>query len=228
MDKKILAILLVGVIAVSAVSVYVLLSQQPGDSAGALTVRWENVNGAKISGVTLTIMGPQEAIRSGVSGENGEYTFTDLPEGDYQGIATKDGYQTVFINAKVTSAKTTTLNSGINTESPSSISVSITPMATIIRQSNTGAVTINAVSTDDTAGTFSLGYTDAEGTGTLPSGLTATSNPENLTLTAGGEATSTLTLSASSTAPKGIYKIGVTISDQNSPLGYGWLLLQIA
>lgn len=226
MNKKILATILIVVIAVSAVSVYVLLSQEPSDAAGTLTVRWEDVNGAKISGVTLTIMGPQETIRSAVTGENGEVTFTDLPEGDYEGIASKDGYQTVFINAKVTSAKTTTLNSGINLEQ-SSIQASITPLATIINQGNTGAVTLNVVSADNTAGEFSLGYTDAEGTGNLPIGVTVTFDSESLTLAAGGEATSTLTLSASSTAPKGIYKIGVTISDQNSPLGYGWLLLQI-
>jgi hypothetical protein len=228
MNKKILALLLVVVIAVAAVSVYVLFSQQPSDAAGALTVRWENINGVKISGVTLTILGPQETMKTGVTDQNGEVTFTGLPAGNYEGIATKDGYQVVFISAIVNNAKTTTLNSGINQEQPSQIQVSVNPKAAIIGQGDTAKIAVSLISTDNSAGTVTLGYTDAEGTGTLPSGVTATFDPSSVTLTADGEASSSLTLSASSTAPKGIYKIGITISDQYSPLGYGWLLLQVS
>lgn len=228
MNKKILATILVVVIAVAAASAYVLLSQQPGDATGALTVRWENINGAKISGLTLTILGPQETMKTGVTDQNGEVTFTGLPAGSYEGIATKDGYQVIFISATVNNAKTTTLNSAINTEQNSQIQVSVNPKAAIIGQGDTATIAVRLISTDNSAGTFNLGYTDAEGTGALPSGVTATFDPSSVTLTAGREATSTLTLSASSTAPKGIYKIGITISDQYSPLGYGWLLLQIA
>jgi len=228
MDKKILAILLVVVVAVAAVSVYVLLSQESGDAAGALTVNWEDINGAKIGGVTLTMMGPQETIRSAVTNQNGAVTFIDLPEGDYEGIAAKEGYQTIFITAQVTSGKTTILNSGINQEQQSSIQASITPMATVIKQGETGTVTFNALSIDDTAGTFSLAYVDYDGQSTLPTGVSATFNPESLTLSAGGQASASLSLSAISSAPAGIYKIGVTISDQHGPLAYGWLLLQVS
>jgi len=228
MNKKILATLLVVVIAVAAVSVYVLLSHQPSDAAGALTVRWENINGAKISGVTLTILGPQETMKTGVTDQNGEVTFTGLPPGNYEGIATKDGYQVIFISAIVNNARTTTLNSGINQEQPYHVQVSVNTKAATIGQSDTATIAVSLASTDNSAGTFTLSYTDAEGTGALPSGVTATFDPSTVTLTAGGQAASTLTLSASSTAPRGIYKIGVTISDQYSPLGYGWLLLQVS
>jgi len=228
MNKKILATLLVAVIAVAAVSVYVLLSYQPGDAAGALTVRWENINGAKISGVTLTILGPQETMKTGVTDQNGEVTFTGLPPGNYEGIATKDGYQVIFISAIVNNAKTTTLNSGINQEQPNHVQVTVDTKAVTIGQSDTATIAVSLTSTDNAAGKFTLGYTDAEGTGTLPSGVTATFDPSTITLTAGRQAASTLILSASSTAPKGIYKIGVTISDQYSPLGYGWLLSQVS
>lgn len=228
MNKKILAILLVVVIAVVAVGAYVLLYNQSGDAAGALTVRWENLDGAKISGVTLTILGPQETMKTGVTDQNGEVTFTGLPPGNYEGIATKDGYQVIFISAVVQNARTTTLNSGINEEQPNHVQVSLNKKAVTIGQSGTTTIAVSLASTGNAAGTFTLGYTDAQGASTLPSGVTATFAPSTVTLTAGGQAASTLTLSASSTAQKGIYKIGVTISDQYSPLGYDWLLLQVS
>ena len=154
--------------------------------------------------------------------EKGKVTFTDLSEGTYEGVVSKDGYFTVFTSANVKNGKTTTNPASINVDTNVyPLIVSTNKAATIVQQGNNVTAGVVVFSTDF-AGSLSLSCLQ------LPSGVTATFQPQSVTLTAGEEAHSTLTLTASATAQKGIYQVGVAASDQYSPMNTFWLLLQVS
>jgi uncharacterized membrane protein len=188
-----------------------------------LVVQAGDFYGSAVSGVTVTSLGPEQTLKTGVTDQNGKVTFTDLSEGTYEGILTKDGYFTIFISANVKNGRTTTNPAPVNEDTNEYILlISTNKEAIIVQQDDTGTIEVTTTSTRDFAGVLSLSCTE------LPSGVTATFQPASVTLTAGGEASSTLTLKASATAQKGIYHIGIAASDQYSPLITYPLLLQVS
>jgi len=224
LNKKILiAIIVILAISIAGTGVYYALFAQNTSAKGTLVVQAEDFYGSAVSGVTVNILGPEQTLKTGVTDQNGKVTFTDLSEGTYEGIITKDGYFTIFISANVKNGRTTTNPAPVNEDTNEYILlISTNKEATIIQQGNTGTIEVTTTSTSDFAGALSLSCTQ------LPSGVTATFDPASVTLTAGGEASSTLTLSVSATAQKGIYQIGIAASDQYSPLNTFWLLLQVS
>jgi uncharacterized membrane protein len=180
-----------------------------------------------VAGVTVTILGPEETIKTGVTGANGEVTFTGLPEGNYQAIATKDGYTAHYlagtsINHAFMGGKTTVpiYMTAIPEELP--VYATANPNAIVIKQGSSGTAQVTVTSLNDYAGAVSLNCTQ------LPSGVTATFSPASVTLTAGGSATSTLTLTVSSTATKGIYAVDIDLSTEQLGTGGLGLLLQVS
>ena len=181
---------------------------------------------SNVAGVTITMLGPEETVRTGVIGENLTLTFTGLPEGNYEYIYTKDGYTIGIVISSI--------NRGVNEGKQAffldmqifptylPIYVSTNPSAVIIKQGSNKTVTVTTTSLLDFEGEGSL---DCE---QLPSGVTATFSPANVTLTAGGNASSTLTLAVSSSAAKGFYHVEVVYSTEQHENIQLALLLQVS
>lgn len=222
MNKKILLLIII-VLAVSVIGTVILnlyLASTPQPAKGALVLQ------SDVAGVTVTIFGPENIFETGVIGESGEFTFTSLPEGDYQVIATKEGYTPHVMGTNINYA----LYGGRNTVQiymmpiPSEVPVylSTNPNAIIVEQGSSGTVRITVTSQGDYAGTVSLNCTH------LPQGVTATFNPEVVTLTKGGSASSILTLTVSSTAAEGVYEIDIDLTLEHLTTGGLGLLLKIS
>jgi hypothetical protein len=218
LNKKILiAIIIVLAVSIAGTAAYYALLAQDTSAKGTLVVQ------SNVSGVTVTILGPEETIKTGTTGANGEVTFTDLPLGSYTGIATKEGYAPHYImeiSKKYGGRTTLPITMTVDTSGyyPSS-----NPAAIIIKQGSTGTTTVTIPSAGLT-GAVSLSCTQ------LPSGVTATFDPASVTFTDDGKVTSNLTLTASSTATKGIYTfIMIQLSNEEGSMSsvFG-LLLQVS
>jgi hypothetical protein len=224
LNKKILVAIIV-IVAVSIAGTVALYALSAND--GIFSFSGTMVFQSDVAGVNVAILGPEETLRTGVIGDNGELTFTGLPEGDYQAIATKDGYTAHYvmgtsINRGFMGGRTTVQVYMMPLPEEQPLYVSGNPNAVIIKQGNSKTVTVTVASLNDIAGTVSLDCTQ------LPSGVTAIFSPESVNLTAGGEATSTLTLTVSSTVTKGIYPIDIELSTEELGTGGFVLLFQVA
>jgi hypothetical protein len=178
------------------------------------------------TGVNVAILGPEETLKTGVIEDSGELTFTGLPEGDYQAIATKEGYTShhvmgTSINRGYMGGKTTIPISMMAMPEEMPLYVSANPNAVIIKQGSSKTVTVTVTSMNDVAGAVSLDCMQ------LPSGVTATFSPASVTLTAGGKASSTLTLTVSSTSAKGIYGVDIELNTEQLGTGGFALLFQV-
>jgi hypothetical protein len=179
-----------------------------------------------VTGVNVAILGPEETLKTGVIGDSGELTLTGLPEGDYQAIATKEGYTShrvmgTSINRGYMGGKATIPISMIAMPEEMPLYVSANPNAVIIKQGSSKTITVTVTSMNDVAGAVSLDCMQ------LPSGVTATFSPASVTLTAGGKASSTLTLTVSSTAAKGIYGVDIELNTEQLGTGGFALLFQV-
>lgn len=221
MNKKILiAIIVILVVSIAGTAVFYALFAKDG----MLPPRGTLVFQSDEAGVTVTILGPEETLKTGVIGDKKELTFTGLPDGNYQAIATKDGYTPHYVMG-------TSINYGGRTTVPiymmtipeeHPLYLSTDPNAIIIKQGSSGTIAFTVTSLNDYAGAVSLNCIQ------LPSGVTATFDPASVTLTAGGKASSTLTLTVSSTATKGIYAVDIDLSTEQLGTGGLGLLLQVS
>ena len=177
-----------------------------------------------VTGVNVAILGPEETLKTGVIGDNGEITFTGLPDGNYQAIATKEGYSNHYVLS-------TSINHGGRTTVPiymtavpeqDPLHLSTSPNAVIIKQGSSKTVTATATSLNDYVSEVSMSCN------VLPSGVTAAFNPESGSVTAGGKMSSTLTLTVSSTATKGIYQVYIDLDYGGGGIGGYGLLLQVS
>ncbi len=179
-----------------------------------------------VTGVNVAILGPEETFRTGVIGDNGEVTFTGLPEGEYQAIATKEGYTShhvmgTSINRGYMGGRTTVPIYMMAMPDEMPLYVSANPNAVIIKQGSSKTVTVTVTSMNDIAGEVSLDCMQ------LSSGVTATFNPASVTLTAGGKASSTLALTVSSTATKGTYGVDIELNTEQLGTGGFALIFQV-
>ena len=220
MNKKILiAILIIVAVSIAGTVGYYALFAQNTSAKGTLVVQ------SKVSGVTVTILGPEETVKIGVTDANGEVTFSDLPLGTYTGIATKEGYNPHYImEIYKKQAGTTTLPITMTVDDSGGAAFYPTsnPAALVIKQGSTGTTTVTIPSAGF-SGAVSLSCTQ------LPSGVTATFDPASVTFT-DGKLTSKLTLTASSTATKGTYTSTlINLSNEEGHMGavFG-LLLQVS
>ena len=220
MNKKILiAIIVILAISIAGTAVYYAFLGQDTSAKGTLVVQ------SNVSGVTVTILGPEETIKTGITGANGEVTFTGLPLGTYTGIATKEGYNPHYImeiSKKYAGSTTLPITMTIDDSGGAAFNPTSNPAALIIKQGSTGTTTVTIPSAGFT-GAVSLSCTQ------LPSGVTATFDPASITFTDNAKVTSTLTLKASSTATKGTYNfILIHLSNEEGSMSsvFG-LLLQV-
>lgn len=223
MNKKIL----VAVIAILAISIagtvafYALFAND-----GMFPFRGTMVFESDVTGVNVAILGPEETLKTGVIGDSGELPFTDLPEGDYQAIATKEGYTSHYvmgtsINRGYMGGKATVPINMMVMPEEMPLYVSANPDAVIIKQGSSKTITVTVTSMNDFVGAVTLDCMQ------LPSGVTATFSPASVTLTAGGKASSTLTLTVSSTAVKGIYPVDIDLTTEELGTGGFALLFQV-
>ena len=216
----------IAVIAIVAVSIagavgsYTLLASDNAPFMGTMVYQ------SNVVGATVTMLGPDEILRTGAIGENGELTFTDLPEGDYQSIYVKDGYTTGVVASSidrgVTGGRTpVVINMGVF---PANLPLyaSTNPSAASIKQGGSKTVTAMITSLSSFSGGGSLDCMQ------LPPGVTATFSPTNVTRTAGGGASSTLTLAASSSAAKGFYHVELVYSTEQQVDTWLALLLRVS
>ena len=218
MNKKILiAIIAILAVSIAGTGVYYALLGQNISAKGTLVVQ------SNVSGVAVTFLGPEETIKTGVTGANGEVTFTELPLGSYTGIATKDGYNPHYIMELLISyGGYRTFSMPMTIDDSGGTPITSNPAALIIKQGGTGTTTVT-IPSSGFSGAVSLSCTQ------LPSGVTATFDPASVTFT-NGKVTSTLTLTASSTATKGTYNsILIHLSNGEGSLSsvFG-LLLQVS
>jgi len=195
--------------------------------AGDSTPRGSFLFQSDVDEVTVTILGPEETIRTGVTGQNGMLTFAELPNGNYQAIATKDGYNPHYLmNIFITNGKPSTVPIYMTTIPPEqSLHASTNPNAMIIKQGSSGTITVTVTSPNDYDSVVSLKCVQ------LPSGVSATFDSPSFTLAARGEASTTLTLTISSTATKGIYTVNIEMeSEHGYAIDVCWigLLLQVS
>ena len=223
MNKKILIAIIV-ILAVSIAGTVAIYALSANDDmfqfSGTMVFQ------SDVTGVNVAILGPEETLKTGVIGDNGELTFTGLPEGDYQAIATKEGYTShhvmaTSINRGYMGGKTTIPISMMAMPEEMPLYVSANPNAVIIKQGSNKTITVTVTSMNDVVGEVSLDCMQ------LPSGVTATFSPASVTLTAGGKASSTLTLTVSSTAAKGIYGVDIDLNTEQLGTGGFALLFQV-
>jgi hypothetical protein len=232
MNKKILTVILV-VIAISIAGTvvlnYGLFARSGMPPSGTLMFQ------SDVAGVTVTILGPNETLRTGVVGENFQLSFTGLLDGNYTAIATKDGYNpSDMYGNSIRNGGMTTVPFSMNAiPSRQPLQLSTNPSAIIIKQGSSGTVTFNVTSLNDYAGAVSFSFDSycqylGAMSGGLPSGVTASFDPASVTVTAGGQASSILTLTVSSTATKGVYTMFVEISYEQGGIEGVGLLLQVS
>jgi hypothetical protein len=224
LNKKILIAVIV-ILAVSVAGTAVFYALFANDSM--FQFRGTLVFQSDVAGVTVTILGPEETLKTGVTGENGEVTFTGLPEGDYQAIAIKEGYTPPYmmgisINHAFMGGKTTVPISMTTIREEQPLSLSTNPNGMTIKQGSSGTIAVTVNSLKDYVGAVSLNCMQ------LPSGVTAAFDPATLTITAGGKASTTLTLTVSSTATKGIYPVNIDLSYEQGGTGGFGLLFQVS
>lgn len=219
--RTLAAVVAVGIIVVTGTVVsYALFVNDDETFVGTVVFQ------SNVAGVTATMVGPDEMVRTGVIGENGELTFTDLPEGDYWYICAKDGYSTTCgsgsISRGVTEGRTTfVINMGVY-PAYLPLYISTNPGAVVITQGSSGTVTVTVASLLDITGDGSMDCAQ------LPSGVTVAFSPAAITLAAGGNASSILVLTVGSTTPKGSYFVEVICStEQNINIQLA-LLLQVS
>ena len=224
MNKKIFGAI-VAIVAISIAGTVALYALSPNNSVfpfnGIMVLQ------SDVTGVNVTILGPEETLKTGVIGDSGELTFTGLPEGNYQAIAAKEGYTSHYVMS-------TTIDHGImggKTNVPiymvalpeeQLLYVSANPNAITVNQGNSKTVTVTVTSLNNFAGEVSLNCAR------LSSGVTATFSPASVTLAAGGKASSTLTLAVSSTATKGTYGMDIELNTEQLATGGFALLFQVA
>ena len=216
LNKKVLIAIIV-VLAVSITGTVILYAFLASNTSPRGTLVFQS----DVAGVTVTILCPGETLKTGVTGDNRQLTFTNLPSGNYQGIATKDGYspsQIMGISLASSGSTTVPLNM-VTISSVEPVYASTNPNAIIIKQGNSGTIAVTVTSLHDYVGLVSLNCYG------LPSGLIVSFDPADVTLTAGGVGSLILTLTVSSTAAKGVYPIswGV-VSGQHEGTGLGFLL----
>ena len=220
MNKKILiaviailAITIVGIIALNTL----LTNDDTSPSKGTMAIQ------SDVPSTNVAILGPEETLKTGITGNNGEITFTDLPDGTYQVIANKEGYSNHYVlSTSINHGGRTTLPIYMNTvPEQDTLHLSTNPLALIIKQGNSKTVTATATSLNSFMGEVSMNCT------VLPSGVTAAFNPESSSITADGKISSTLTLTVGSTVTKGIYQVYINMDYGSGEIsGYG-LLLQV-
>lgn len=216
LNKRTMAItlIIVAVVIVSIVGTLALNASLAKAQKGSVTFQ------SDVAGVTVALVGPSETVISGVIGQNRQFTFLDIPVGTYQGIATKDGYEpSHIVGVTINPSGNPVIPLSLNPKSPmEQVYVSTNPQAVIIRQGSNGTITVTATSPYDFEGevTFSC---------SLPSGVTESYSPGSVTLTSGGTASTTLTLTVSSVVVKGIYAIPMELTyGQHQGIGLGFLL----
>jgi hypothetical protein len=224
LNKKILVAIIV-ILAVSIAGTVALYALSAND--GIFPFSGTMVFQSDVAGVNVAILGPEKTLRTGVIGDNGEFTFTGLPEGDHQAIATKDGYTAHYvmgtsINRGFMGGRTTVQVYMMPLPEEQPLYVSGNPNAVIIKQGSSQTITVTVTSLSDFVGVVSLDCMQ------LPSGVTATFEPTSVTLTAGGKAASTLTLTVSSTATKGTCGVNIDLSTEQLGTGGLGLLLQVS
>jgi uncharacterized membrane protein len=223
LNKKILIAIIV-ILAASIAGTVALYALFAND--GAFPFSGTMVFQSDVTGVNVAILGPEGTLKTGVIGDSGELTFTSLPEGEYQAIATKEGYtshhvMSTSMNRGYMGGKTTIPISMMAMPEEMPLYVSANPNAVIITQGSSKTVTVTVTSMNDFVGEVSLECVQ------LPSGVTATFSPASVTLSAGGKASSTLTLTVSSTATKGTYAVDVELNTEQLATGGFALLLQV-
>jgi len=223
LNKKILIAIIV-ILAISIAGTVALYALSANDNL--FTFSGTMVLQSDVAGVNVAILGPEETLKTGVIGDNGELIFTGLPEGDYQAIATKEGYTSHHvmgnsINRGYMGGRTTVPIYMMAMPEEMSLYVSANPNAVIIKQGSSKTVTVTVTSMNDVDGEVSLNCMQ------LPSGVTAMFSPASVTLTAGGKASSTLTLTVSSTAAKGIYGVDIELNTEQLGTGGFALLFQV-
>ena len=221
MNKKILIAIIV-ILAVSIAGTVVYYSLLANDSTS--TPKGTMVLQSDVTGVNVAILGPEETLKTGIIGDNGEITFTGLPDGNYQAIANKEGYTNHYVLS-------TSINHGGRTTVPIYMTIapeqdplhlSTSPNAVIIKQGSSKTVTATATSLNNYVGEVSMSCN------VLPSGVTAAFNPASGSVTAGGKVSSTLILTVSSTATKGIYQVYIDLDYDGGGIGGYGLLLQVS
>jgi len=223
-NKKILIAIIV-IVAISIVGTAALYALSAND--GMFEFSGTMVFQSDVTGVSIAILGPEETLKTGAIGDSGELTFTGLPEGDYQAIAVKEGYTShhvmgTSINRGYMGGKTTVPISMMAMPDEMPLYVSANPNAVIIKQGSSKYVTVTVTSMNDVVDEVSLDCTQ------LPSGVTAAFSPASVTLTAGGKASSTLTLTVSSTAAKGIYGVDIELNTEELGTGGFALLFEVS
>jgi hypothetical protein len=222
-NKKILIAIIV-IVAISIAGTVALYALSTSDNmfqfSGTMVFQ------SDVTGVNVAILGPEATLKTGVIGDSGELIFTGLPEGDYQAIATKEGYTShhvmgTSINRGYMGGKTTIPISMMAMPDEMPLYVSANPNAIIIKQGSSKSATVTVTSINDVAGDVSLECTQ------LPSGVTATFSPATINLNAGGKAPSTLTLTVSSTATKGTYGVDIELNTEQLGTGGFALLFQV-
>jgi len=215
MNKKILiaiivivAVSIVGIVALNAL----LANNNPTTPNGTMVLQ------SDVAGVNVAILGPEETIKTGVIGNNGEITFTGLPDGKYNAIATKLGYSNHYVlSTSINNGGQTTVQiymDAVSEHDPLHLSTS--PSAVIIKQGSSKTVTVTTTSLNDYAGEVSMSCHGST------SGVTGVFNPASGSITDGGTLSSTLTLTVSSTATKGIHQVYIDLEHSNGGIGgYG-------
>ncbi len=220
MNKKILiAIIIILAISVAGTATYYLLFARDGALSRGTLVFQSDVAGANVS-----VLGPAETLRTGVIGGDGELVFTGLPDGNYQAVAVKDGYTSHYVMAAsiIRGGRTTVPIYMTPLQWEEHVTVSTDPNAIIIKQGSSRNTVAMVTSTYDYVGVVSLSCSQ------LPSGVTASFDPASVTLTAGGKASSTLTLMASSTATKGNYWVNIDLLYEDNRSSGVALMLQVS
>lgn len=221
MNKKILIAIIV-ILAISIAGTVALYALSANDNlfpfSGTMVFQ------SDVTGVNVAILGPEETLRTGVIWDNGETTFTGLPDGNYQAIANKEGYTNHYVLS-------TSINHGGRTTVPiymttvpeqDPLHLSTSPNAVIIKQGSSKTVTATATSLNNYVGEVSMSCN------VLPSGVTAAFNPASGSATAGGKVSSTLTLTVNSTATKGIDQVYINLDYGGGGIGGYGLLLQVS
>ena len=220
MNKKtlmaIIIILAVSIAGIVALNMF-LANNNTLSSNGTMVLQ------SDVTGVNVTVLGPEETVRTGVIGNNGELTFTGLPDGKYNGIATKVGYSNHYILS-------TSINNGGQTTvqiymyaapEQDPLHLSTNPSAIIVKQGNSKTAIVTVTSLNNYAGEVSMSCQVS----TL--GVTGVFNPASGSITAGGTLSSTLTLTVSSTATKGIHQVYIELEHSSGGIGGYGLILEI-